>query len=903
MRYFSNIPWYVLIVLCVLLMIGAASAEILHETGSLRGFLGGSCPNCDYDNWISHISEGIALPGYNNYGPVELDPQTNGFGRYQLIPSNASGDSLIAVWYSIFTYFLNSDTSTVESRLISSGLDSIYQLVVLSDTNRVYYILRESLNMAYYDSQMTPEDTTDDVRGSFDLGWGVYVFSPSATQPQVNIQAPHVEDDFISTFIGIDVFELYDAGFLMIAGAGREVLWTGQGEYNNTKSLSDPSRNYRTVFHTAHRAFVDHYQGNFTLQLHSYDSELHAGMKSLVISAGPDDPFPNEPILDRCVYDDMISLTPFIAVPANTCGNHPDVTISAYYRMYYEGGYAYQGNAPVIPTTNDLFGYGQNQQVLYSHQGHRRYLDPENFVHIEMDEFPDPILDTITVFYQTNLPGGVTFDNYTHAFDYYRPAYQALGSALIRTPMSHLVVGSPYPLIYPNVMVYDSDTLFAFFQNISLTENLSIQDAYADGAVFSVAWAPLGTILYPGAQCSVQVVFHPQDAGNFQRILTFSTDVGCSYLELEGTGLGGVGELEPPMLDFGPVSFNQSQISTVYLVNTGNFPMQLLSLIDTPPHFFFLDFPYHVAILPGQRIPLQVLFMPLESGQYGDSIFVVTDTYSLDTLTLVVSGEGAVLAEIFFDDFSEDLGWTGYGGTGEWTRGSPRGGLGDDNYGGPDPTQDHTPDSNNFVIGNDLTAIDGDYEASLGQTYWITTPAIDCSTYQNVFVKYWRWLGVERNQYDHASVEVYDGTSWVRKWENSNTTIDENNWSESVFDVSHQAGGNTQFRIRFGIGSTDGSWQYCGWNIDDLVVIGIVPSLPTIDDLTLSLAQGNRSVRITWSSVSEANLYRVYRGDSLNFEVGPDNMIIEIAPPDTIYIDSGILNQTPHAFYRVTFDY
>ena len=902
MKYFSNILLLLLIVLGVLWMNGAANAEILYETGSLRGFLGGSCPNCAYDNWISHISEGIALPGYNNYGPVELDPQTNGFGRYQLIPNSASGDSIITVWSSIFTYLFNGDTSAVESRLIASGLDSIYQLVILSDTSRVYYILRETLNMAYYDSQMTPEDTTDDVRGSFDLGWGVYVFSPSATQPEVNIQAPHCEDDFISTFIAIEVFELYDAGFLMIAGAGREVLWTGQGEFNNTKSLSDPSRIYQTVFHTAHRAFVDHYPADFTLQLHSYDSELHPGMKSLVVSAGADDPFPNEPVLDRCVYDDMISLTPFIAVPANTCGNHPDVTISAYYRLYYEGGYAYQGNVPVIPTTNDLFGYGQNQQVLYSHQGHRRYLDSENFIHIEMDEFPDPILDTITVFYRTNLPGAVTFDNYVHAIDYYRPAFQALGFAMSGTPMSQLVTASPYPLVYPEVMVYDSDTLFAYFHNISLTQNLSVEDVYTDGVVFSVAWAPLGTILYPGSQCSVQVVFHPQDAGDFQRILTFSTDVGCSHLELEGTGLGGVGELDPPLVDFGPVSFNRRQASTVHLRNTGNFPMNLVSLIDSPPHFFFTNFP-EIPIQPNQQITLELLFIPWGIGIFCDTMYVVTDTYSSDTLSLMVQGEGAVLAEIFFDDFSQDLGWTGYGEAGEWTRGRPQGGPGDDNYGGPDPLLDHSSSADNFAIGNDLTVTDGDYEAGLGQTFWITSPAIDCSIYQNVFLKYWHWLGVERNQYDHASVEVYDGTIWVRKWENSNTTLDENNWSESVFDVSHQAGGNAQFRIRFGIGPTDGSWQYCGWNIDDLVVIGIVSPSPTITDLTLALAQGNRSVRISWSSVSEANFYRVYRGDSLNFEVGPESMIIEIAPPDTTYIDSGILNLTPHAFYRVTFDY
>ena len=178
------------VIALLVLVSNYAAAEIIYETGTLRGFLGGSCPDCEYDNWISHISEGIASPGYNDYGPSELDPQTNGFGRYQLIESNPGGDSLIAVWYSIFTDLLNGDTSAVDTRLMETGLDSIYQLVVLSDSTEQYYILREILNMTFYDNQLTPQDSTDDVHGSFFFGWGVYVFSPSAAKPWMIIEMP-----------------------------------------------------------------------------------------------------------------------------------------------------------------------------------------------------------------------------------------------------------------------------------------------------------------------------------------------------------------------------------------------------------------------------------------------------------------------------------------------------------------------------------------------------------------------------------------------------------------------------------------------------------------------------------------------------------------------------------------
>ena len=84
-----------LILVSLLCMVAYTSAEILHETGSLKGFLGGSCSDCAYDNWISHISEGIANPGLNDYGPTELDPQTTGFGQFALIPNDSAGDQII----------------------------------------------------------------------------------------------------------------------------------------------------------------------------------------------------------------------------------------------------------------------------------------------------------------------------------------------------------------------------------------------------------------------------------------------------------------------------------------------------------------------------------------------------------------------------------------------------------------------------------------------------------------------------------------------------------------------------------------------------------------------------------------------------------------------------------------
>ena len=183
------------------------------------------------------------------------------------------------------------------------------------------------------------------------------------------------------------------------------------------------------------------------------------------------------------------------------------------------------------------------------------------------------------------------------------------------------------------------------------------------------------------------------------------------------------------------------------------------------------------------------------------------------------------LETIYADDFSTNQGWTGIGGTAEWTIGVATGGQGSDSYGGPDPSVDHSPSSDNRVLGNDLTSgTGGDYNASITSTQWITSPPIDCSGHFGVSLTFYRWLGVESGTYDHAYLQAYNGTSWVALFENGSSTIDESAWGAVNYDVSTVADGNVNFKLRFGLGGTDGSWQYCGWNIDDIEVKGYANS-------------------------------------------------------------------------------
>ncbi len=213
---------------------------------------------------------------------------------------------------------------------------------------------------------------------------------------------------------------------------------------------------------------------------------------------------------------------------------------------------------------------------------------------------------------------------------------------------------------------------------------------------------------------------------------------------------------------------------------------------------------YEFVILPGSPDMRNVAF----------DLYITAEGGYTDTLNFnYFIGTRSVF---FFDNFAFDRGWTGLGGSGEWTLGPAAGGSGSDAYGGPDPDVDQSPGADNYVLGNDLNpGSGGDYSSSLSATYWVTSPTFDCTDLTGIVLTFYRWLGVESSTDDHAILQAYNGSAWATVYENS-STVDESSWSEQVYDLSDYANNNPYFQIRFGIGPTDASGNYCGWNIDDL---------------------------------------------------------------------------------------
>jgi len=165
-----------------------------------------------------------------------------------------------------------------------------------------------------------------------------------------------------------------------------------------------------------------------------------------------------------------------------------------------------------------------------------------------------------------------------------------------------------------------------------------------------------------------------------------------------------------------------------------------------------------------------------------------------------------------------DPGWSVQG---AWALGRPTGG-GSHNR---DPVGGYTGQN---VYGYNLL---GDYTSNMPARY-LTTGAIDCTDLIETELRFWRWLGVEGNAFDHAAVEVSnDGADWTPLWSNPTAAVADTAWTQMILDISTVADDQPTVYIRWVMGPTDGGVTYPGWNIDDVEIWGVEVGPPCPGDL------------------------------------------------------------------------
>jgi hypothetical protein len=210
----------------------------------------------------------------------------------------------------------------------------------------------------------------------------------------------------------------------------------------------------------------------------------------------------------------------------------------------------------------------------------------------------------------------------------------------------------------------------------------------------------------------------------------------------------------------------------------------------------------HSIVLSGLPDAARIYFQVEATDQVGNT---TTDNNGGACYQFVTPGA------LYAWNMDTDPGWTISGG--QWAWGRPTGGGGA--YGNPDPTSGYTGTN---VYGYNL---DGDYANNIPE-YHLTTTAINCSSITHISLKFWRWLGVDRNTRDHAYVRIStDGSTWTTVWENPSTATTDAAWNQQSYDISSIADGQATVYVRWTMGTTNSTRTYCGWNIDDVEIWGV----------------------------------------------------------------------------------
>ncbi len=97
----------------------------------------------------------------------------------------------------------------------------------------------------------------------------------------------------------------------------------------------------------------------------------------------------------------------------------------------------------------------------------------------------------------------------------------------------------------------------------------------------------------------------------------------------------------------------------------------------------------------------------------------------------------------------------------------------------------------------------------------LKSPVFDCTGQNRVFLTFWRWLTVEKSEFDQAAILVND----VKIWENDYYVhhIDRK-WTQCFYDITSYVQSDPMIRITFSL-DTDEGLNLGGWCIDDLAVV------------------------------------------------------------------------------------
>ena len=147
-----------------------------------------------------------------------------------------------------------------------------------------------------------------------------------------------------------------------------------------------------------------------------------------------------------------------------------------------------------------------------------------------------------------------------------------------------------------------------------------------------------------------------------------------------------------------------------------------------------------------------------------------------------------------------------------WAIGAAKAGCGD-------PATDHTPTGDNGIAGAVIGGCVPTAPVDAMLFYCVTSPKMDTSALNTVFVNFWRSLWSDYTPYMQNKVEVFNGNTWQTVFISGGAPEinDAGTWKNFSYDITAHKNANMQVRFCYNIGS-GGAFQRGSWNVDDVTV-------------------------------------------------------------------------------------
>ncbi len=378
------------------------------------------------------------------------------------------------------------------------------------------------------------------------------------------------------------------------------------------------------------------------------------------------------------------------------------------------------------------------------------------------------------------VTGALNFSDGVVAFD--NTQYACSGSAMITVSDADIAGTLTHSVIV-------SSTLDPMGEVITLNE-VGVESGIFQGSVQFTTGSP-------GAG-QVQIA-----NGDTVTVTYTDADDGHGGINIQKTDTATI-DCVPPVISNVIISWISSHTAQIYW-ETNELATSTITYGDTMPlQFTESDSSltmYHTVQLESLTECMEYFFSVTSADRAGNS---VTDTHGGDYYSFTTYAVYVMLNE----NMDSNPGWAFEG---QWAWGQPTGADGD-------PTAGYTGQN---VVGYNLN---GAYPDNM-PVYYATTPSFNCSGASETILTFWKWLGIESSAFDHATVEVSNdgGVSWTAVWSHEGSSIQPSQWEYMEIDITDLAAGQSNVKLRWSMGPSDGSVVYCGWNIDDVLVSYTAP--------------------------------------------------------------------------------